>query len=133
MSTINGWPHFRPVHNASFSRQLRNANISQPAGLTNPHGHHIVMKGAFSLWNDSARRSVRYAQAILQQHNIDIHGIGENVHWGPMSIAGNGIHTQRYAREVAMRLQLVRKGSRQNVLNMLQQIASELQSGTFPI
>lgn len=65
-----------------------------PAGMSNPHLHHIVMEGAFAHWRSANRRLVTRSRAILRRHGIDLQGT-RNVMWAP-----NEGHSVEYAREV---------------------------------
>ena len=81
----------------SWSDFLRALGITQPGGLTNPHGHHIVFKGQFR-----GKRGVYVgkSQAILKYFNIDINDPA-NLMWASNT---KGVHTTSNAKLVSERL-----------------------------
>lgn len=83
----------------SWSDVLRALGIPMPSGLTNPHGHHIVFKGAFL--NDIRGPIVSQSQAILERFGIGINDPA-NLMWA--SNVSN-VHTVENAQAILERLQ----------------------------
>jgi RHS repeat-associated protein len=96
-----------------------------PAGMINPHKHHIVMEGAFSHWKPQNRQYVTNAQGILSKHGIDIQDT-PNIVW-----AQNAGHSVDYAKKVSDRLSAVDMLGPQAVKNELSSIGSEITQGIF--
>ncbi|WET42272.1 RHS repeat domain-containing protein [Citrobacter enshiensis] len=83
----------------SWLGKLRSAGKSDPCGLTNPHGHHIVFKGDFT--GDPRGPFVNHSKNILAKYGIDPVNDIANLMW-----ASNieGVHTTDNARSVALKL-----------------------------
>ena len=98
---------------------------SAPAGIINPHMHHIVMEGAFSRWSKKNRSLIAQARTILRKNNISIQG-KQNVVW-----AQNAGHSVEYAKKVLAELKKADPLGRQAVVDALDDIGKKLGSGTF--
>jgi len=68
--------------------------------MTNPHAHHIVMKGFFNRWLAPNRAFVTGAQDILTKYGIDVVNSPTNLTW-----VQNSGHSVNYAEKVYLRLQ----------------------------
>lgn len=104
------------------------------------HGHHIVMKGGFSHWSKADRQFVLDAQKILHDNDILLLGTKEalkdaakaDVHNLAFAINGyKGIHSPEYAKAVLDRLNAVKHGGRQAIVDELGEISKDLHRGRF--
>jgi RHS repeat-associated protein len=96
-----------------------------PAGMSNPHLHHIVMEGAFTHWRSANRRLVTRSRAILRRHGIDLQGT-RNVMWAP-----NEGHSVEYAREVHRVLAAADSRGTEAVQRALGRLRTRIANGTL--
>ena len=108
------------VGRAYASRKL--ASNLEKSGIVRPvdsAAHHVVAFGA---------AKAAPARDILERYGIDINSADNGVFLG--SQQHGGLHTGTYYDEVNARLSGV--NSRQEVLEVLKDISTGLQNGTFP-
>ena len=88
-------------------------------GITNPHGHHIVMKGDRYAENEESRQ-------ILCKHNIDPFVGCEN-----LVVARNWCHSQQYATATLAALKEADKRGRNAVIQALSSLAKAFSKCEF--
>ncbi|MCR5867058.1 RHS repeat-associated core domain-containing protein [Aquincola sp. J276] len=101
---LQSWTDPLGLKKCNINKQWLKKMGDAPAGMLNPHRHHIVMEGAFSHWRKENRKLVTEARSILRKHGIDLQK-GPNVVW-----AQNAGHSVEYARAVRDRLKAADKG-----------------------
>ena len=113
------------VHNASYLTRVRKA-YGVPPGMVNPHGHHIVFKGAYSRIPEMAK-TLRQSKRILARAGIGVDDIDN------LAALGNvkGVHTVANAKKVLAELYKVRNGTKVEVIDVLRDIANRWQAGIF--
>jgi hypothetical protein len=121
---------------AELTRRMQKA-----LGLKKPKGHaahHMVMKSPRSTWKDvEAIEALEESQNLLKKHGIDIDDANNGVYLphntpSPPANYHNELHTQEYAKEMNRRLQQAdRIGGKDEVLNEMEKIRSEMEAGTF--
>jgi RHS repeat-associated protein len=123
----NPWTWVDPLglKKCNISKTAKKALGSAPAGMLNPHMHHIVMEGAFSRWTKKNRSLITQARTILRTHNINIQGKA-NVVW-----AQNAGHSVEYAKKVLAELKKASPKGRDAVITALDDIGKKLGTGTF--
>jgi len=109
----------------NIKKTAKKALGSAPAGMLNPHMHHIVMEGAFTNWSKKNRSLVTQARSLLRKHNISLQG-KQNVVW-----AQNSGHSVEYARKVLAELKKADPKGRQAVADALEDIGKKLGAGSF--
>ncbi len=124
-ASTTGWIDPFGLKACNITRKAKKALGTAPAGMLNPHMHHIVMEGAFTGWTRESRKLVTQARTLLRKHRISLQGT-ENVVW-----AQNKGHSVEYARKVLDQLQAADKIGRQEVVDTLGRIGDALGKGTF--
>ena len=110
------------INKGTVSRLL----AKKPAGMINPHMHHIVMEGAFSGWSRENRKLVTEARSLLKRNKISLQG-DANVVW-----ARNEGHSVEYARKVLNELKGAEAaGGKAAVEKQLADIGNRLGQGLF--
>ncbi|EOD3498798.1 RHS repeat-associated core domain-containing protein [Cronobacter malonaticus] len=78
-----------------LAKALANGHVI-PAGMTNPHGHHIVFKGQYQ--GTSLAPHLSRSKAILKRYGIDPVNDPANL---MIANNGEGVHTEKNAKKVA--------------------------------
>ena len=115
------WVHNRCVNAKKIAADAHGA---APAGMSRPHGHHVVQQGKFK--NELARRRVLVeSRLILRKHGINYKRDPRNIYWAPN---GPG-HTFDYNQRVLAELRAVDDigGTADDIAEVLRRIA-----GNFP-
>ena len=110
----------------NIHRETIDALGPAPAGMVNPHLHHIVMEGAFSGWTRANRRLVARSRRIIRDAGIDLQGV-RNVMWAP-----NAGHSVEYARAVHDALDAAeRRGGATSVARALASLRKRVAEGEW--
>lgn len=93
-----------PLGLASWTDQLIACGVPQPAGMTNPHGHHIIFKGKYKK-NAPMRAALKRSRAIAKRYGID----AVSAKGGTLMHAENAGHSVANAEKIADKLEAADK------------------------
>ncbi|QCP54368.1 type IV secretion protein Rhs [Trinickia violacea] len=100
-----------------------------PAGMKDPHYHHIVRENAPSNWNATSRQHILDSQSILDKHGIGLNDDARNFTWAQN---GGGNHTQAAAEKVFNTLSAAdASGGKPAVESALKNMGEQMKQGTF--
>jgi RHS repeat-associated protein len=100
-----------PLGLTSWTDKLVACGVPQPAGMTNPHGHHIIFKGEYKN-NPPMQAALARSRAIAARYNIDpVNDMRTLMH------AENAGHTVPNAEKVADKLEAADKKFRKKGLD----------------
>jgi len=117
------------LEKCKMSAADKKAMGSAPAGIENPHMHHIVREKAPVKWNVEGRKHINDAQAIMKKYGIDINTDPRNFTWAQN---GNGAHTVAAAKNVAATLKAADKNNGlAGVEKALRDLGDEMTRGKF--
>ncbi len=89
-----------PLGLASWTDQLVACGVPQPAGMNNPHGHHIIFKGKYKK-NAPMRAALKRSRAIAKKYGID----AVSAKGGTLMHAENAGHSVENAEKIADKLE----------------------------
>jgi hypothetical protein len=114
------------VHN-SYATNITRWKGPAPKWMTNPHPHHVAVKGSFSHYGPVSAGYARYAREVLERNKIGLDS-ADNLFWAP-----NRGHSKAYLRQVAHDLRAAEKvGGRAAVVARLEEIAALFVDGRYP-
>jgi RHS repeat-associated protein len=117
--------------------QMSAANVRAmgpaPAGMKNPHLHHIIREMAPRNWSKAARGAVHHVQNLARKYGIDVNRDPRNFTWAQN---GGGAHTQRTAQYIRNQLAAADKaatqaGNPQIFFDKMAQIGRDASNGIF--
>ncbi|MBF8778187.1 RHS domain-containing protein [Pseudomonas fulva] len=98
-----------------------------PAGMLNPHRHHVVREAAPRNWKPENRAYILDAQKIMKDLNIDINTDPRNFTWAQN---GGRTHSVAAAKEVFTRLNEVKHLGLKEVERVLAELRLDFTKGT---
>lgn len=100
-----------------------------PAGMVNPHRHHLVREKAPSSWSAANQKLVTDSQAILKKHGIGLNDDLRNFTWAQN---GGGAHTIAAAKHThSVLLKADQAGGLSAVETALKSLATNASKGIF--
>ncbi len=101
-----------PLGLASWTDKLVACGVPQPAGITRPHGHHIIFKGEYKT-KPRMRAALARSRAIAARYNID----PVSASGGTLMHAPNAGHSYENAEKIADKLEAADKEFRKKGLD----------------
>ncbi|MBF8720933.1 RHS repeat-associated core domain-containing protein [Pseudomonas guariconensis] len=105
-----------------LSKEDRDNMGPKPAGMVNPHRHHVVRESAPGNWKPENRAYILGAQKIMKDFGIDINTDPRNFTWARN---GGRTHTVAAAKEVFTRLNEVKHLGLKEVERVLAELRQE--------
>jgi RHS repeat-associated protein len=101
-----------PLGLVSWTDQLVACGVPQPAGMNNPHGHHIIFKGKYKK-SAPMRAALARSRAIAKKYGID----AVSAKGGTLMHAENAGHSVENAEKIADKLEAADKKFQKKGLN----------------
>ena len=124
MGWIDPWGLTKCGLSAADKRKMGPA----PAGMVNPHRHHIIREMAPKNWTKAERGPIHHAQNLAKKFGIDVNKSLKNFTWAQN---GGGAHTKQAAAHVRDVLVPAAKQGKVAFEKALSELGKQMRDGEF--